>query len=178
MHILLYKMLDIFLVLQTHFIFFFPELYLNSFEIICFHLLLSNGVELDQRVLSTGLIFLHYKGNNPLNTLANDFRFRSFCNLPAGAGTVPHPVWVPHTFPSKPSSLCSFFTHTDTDNSPSKYLRMTAPSFPSWRLSCLQDSDVKILSAFDFLDFQANMLNSESPPGSCWVPCHSLRSGI
>lgn len=114
MHILLYKMLDIFLVLQTHFIFFFPELYLNSFEIIwSFHLLLSNGVELDQRVLSTGLIFLHYKGNNPLSTLANDFWFSRFCSLSAGAGTVPHPVWVSHTFPSKPSSLCSF-SHTQT----------------------------------------------------------------
>lgn len=167
MHILIYKMLDIFLVLQTHFIFFFPELYLNSLEIIwSFHLLLSKGVELDQRVLSTGLILLHYKGNNPLSILADDFWFSRFYSLSAGAGTVPYSVWVSHTSPSKPSSLCSFFTHRDTDNSPSKYLRLTAPNFSFWRLSRLQDSDMKILSALDFLDFQADLLNSESLPGS------------
>lgn len=51
MHVLIYKMLDIFLVLQTRFIFFFPELYLNSLEIIwSFHLLLSKGVELYQSI--------------------------------------------------------------------------------------------------------------------------------
>lgn len=114
MHVLIYKMLDIFLVLQTRFIFFFPELYLNSLEIIwSFHLLLSKGVELDQRVLSRGLIFPHYKGNNPLSILAEDFWFSRFYSLSAGAGTVPHPVWVSHTFPLN-HHLCAVSSHTQT----------------------------------------------------------------
>ena len=49
---------------------------------------------------------------------------------------------------------------------------MPPPNFSFWRLSPLQDSDIKILSVLYFLDFQVHLLNSGSPPGSCWVPSH------
>ena len=112
MHILLYKMLDIFLVLQTRSIFFFswtvPKFLGNYLILPC---LAFKRCCIRPEVWSTGLVFLHYKGNNPLSSLVDDFWFSRFYSLSAGSGTVPHPIRVSHTFPSKPSSWCSFFTH-------------------------------------------------------------------